>query len=163
MRILFSLCPFCLPHFKEFLPCTHHIFMCLPHLSFDVMHSHLWVLAAFPPAACHLSVCHATGLIMRRLPGLMSVTTSKWLFSQPVSSSVQTYTAERESLFSQQMAALWKGSKLKIYCPDQPGNVSGWADFVEGRCYLFRRVADGYVVLLRARCMVNLLHLKWRD
>lgn len=36
---------FCLPHFKA---SAHHIFMFLPHLSFDVTHSHLQLLAAVP-------------------------------------------------------------------------------------------------------------------
>lgn len=67
---------FCLPHFKA---SAHHIFMFLPHLSFDVTHSHLQRLAAVPHAITPSLL--AARLTRQRLPGLMSVTTSKWLFS----------------------------------------------------------------------------------
>lgn len=50
-----------LPNVKKFLACTSAIHV-LPHLSFDVMHSHLKPLAA---SSCHLSSLHATGLLMR--------------------------------------------------------------------------------------------------
>jgi len=142
--------------FKEFFPCTWHIHVfttllfCCNAQSSEAPRSLL-------PLLISLSL-HATGLIMRWLPGLMSVTTSKLLFS--ASFFICWDIRGGETLFLTANGCVVEGEKqTQIYCP--AGNVSGRADSVQARCYLFPRVAD--VVLLRLTVLWSCKHLKCRD